>query len=80
MLRKLYDHFHLTVIEPTEQFDIRKHQLIPGRSLMSQNLDAISRHQGEIRRMRGHEITLANGDRIEADVVLWGRSRTPVSS
>jgi len=72
LLRKKYDYFQLTEIEPAERFDIRRHQLIPGRSLMIQNLDVISRYQSEIRSIRGHEITLANAERFEADVVLWG--------
>lgn len=71
-LKKRYDYFQLAPLEPAERFDIRKHQLIPSRSLMTRNLDAITRHRSEVRHMRGHEVTLENEERFETDVVLWG--------
>lgn len=72
LLRTLYDWLHVTEIEPAEPFDVRTHQLIPGRALMRQNLDAICRHRGEVRAIRGREVTLDNGERFETDVLLWG--------
>lgn len=71
LLRIKYDSFQLGELGPKEPFDIRKHQLIPGRSLMIRNLDSISRHQSEVRRMEGREITLENGERFETDMLLW---------
>lgn len=71
LLRILYDSFQLAEFEPAEPFDIRKHQLIPARSLMIQNLDAISRHQSEVRCIQGQEVTLENGERFETDMILW---------
>jgi hypothetical protein len=72
MLRVLYGFFDLTDIEPTEPFDIRKHQLIPGRASMLAHLEGITRHQGEIRHIRGREVELKTGERFETDVLLWG--------
>jgi cation diffusion facilitator CzcD-associated flavoprotein CzcO len=72
LLRKKYDAFGLDEIEPNEPFDIQKHQLIPGRSAMLENLDAIARHQSEVRRIRGTQITLKNGEHFETDMLLWG--------
>jgi cation diffusion facilitator CzcD-associated flavoprotein CzcO len=71
-LKSKYEYFNLTAIQPKERFDLRKHQAIPGRPLMVQNLDAISRHKTEIERINGRCVTLANGERITADLVLWG--------
>lgn len=72
LLRKRFDAFELEALEPTERFDIRKHQLIPGRRRMIENLDAITRHRDEIRSLRGREVVLRSGERFETDVVLWG--------
>lgn len=72
LLRREYDHFGLTDIEPAEPFDIREHMLIPGRSVMIADLDRITRHRGEVRGIEGHEVVLTNGARFETDVLLWG--------
>ncbi|MGD8318638.1 MAG: NAD(P)/FAD-dependent oxidoreductase [Myxococcales bacterium] len=72
LLRMKYDAFQLNDIEPTEPFDIQKHQLIPGRSAMIENLDTIARHQSEVRSIRGTEVTLNNGEHFETDMLLWG--------
>ena len=71
-LKKLFDHFELADIEPTEPMDLHKHQLIPGRSQAIHNLNSISRHQTTIRHIQGREIILKNGERFETDRVLWG--------
>ncbi len=71
-LRVLYRLFGLTDIQPTERFDFRKHQLIPARSSMLKHFDRIVRHRGEIGRIRGREIELAdNAEDFETDVILW---------
>lgn len=72
LTRKLYNFFDVTEIQPIERLDMRRDQLIPGRSRMIRNFDSISRHQSEVRRIRGHEIILANEERLEADIILWG--------
>jgi len=71
LLRKKYDYFKLTDVEPATPFDVRKHQLIPGRSEMIQNFASISRHQSEVMRIQGREITLKTGDQFETDMILW---------
>ncbi len=71
LLRKKYDYFKLTDVEPATPFDVRKHQLIPGRSAMVQNLDSISRHQSEVLGIQGREITLETGEQFETDIILW---------
>lgn len=72
LLRQEYDHFGLGDIAPQDPFDIREHMLIPGRSLMVQNLERVSRHRSEIRRIEGRNLALADGEHLEADVLLWG--------
>lgn len=71
-LKTLYRHFQITELEPDEPFNAEKHQLPPGRSTMMGHLDAISRHQSEVRSIRGKEITLENGEHFETDMLLWG--------
>lgn len=72
LLRRLYDHFQVTEMKPAEPFDIQKHQLIPGRATMIQNLQALTRHQSEVESIRHQEITLKNGERFASDILLWG--------
>jgi cation diffusion facilitator CzcD-associated flavoprotein CzcO len=71
-LKKLFTDFQLTEVVPSEPLDLTKHQLFPGRSLAIQNLDAITRHHTQIRRIQGREISLENGERFETDTLLWG--------
>ena len=68
----MFTHFQLTEIVPEEPLDLRKHQLLPGRSLAIRNFEAISRHQTRIRQIQGREISLENGECIETDTLLWG--------
>jgi len=72
LLRTFYNYFQATEVKPAEPFDIQKHQLIPGRSTMIQNLDTISRHRTEIQHIQDREITLENGERLATDLLLWG--------
>jgi len=71
MLRKLFDYFKLTAVEPEVPFDIGKHQLIPGRQAIMKHLHSISRLQSEVNGIRGREIALANGEQFETDILLW---------
>lgn len=70
--RTLYRKFGLTDLKPAGAFDLGKHQAVPGRRRMLLHLDAITRHRSEVRRLRGHQVTLANDDRFETDTILWG--------
>jgi len=67
-----YRFFGLDDIEPEEPFDLRRHQLAPGRSAMIRNFGTIRRHKSEVRSIRGREVELASGERLETDVLLWG--------
>jgi hypothetical protein len=72
LLSKLYGRFQVKALAPAEPFDVRKHQLIPGRATMIQNLDALSCHRGEVQCIRGQAITLSSGERFATDILLWG--------
>ncbi len=76
LLKVNYARFGISDLAPDEAFDFNKHQLIPGRSTLLRNVKAISRHRADIHSMRGHELTLSNGERFETDRVLWGTGYT----
>ena len=71
-LRSRYLKFGLTEIMPAHDFDVRQHQLIPGRPGMLAHFPAIERHRGTVASIAGGTVTLSGGERIEADVLLWG--------
>lgn len=66
-----YEHFDLQAIEPDAPFDVDQHMLIPGRSEMIGAFSELVRHRGEVRRIDGRELTLADGERFTTDLVLW---------
>lgn len=71
-LRARYAKAQLMEIMPDREFDVRQDMLIPGRSGMIQHYREIERHRGEVVSLRGKSIGLASGERMEADVLLWG--------
>lgn len=71
ILKKKYSYFELEAIEPKEEFDLDKHQVIPGRPLMIKNQKQISRYQTEIKELEGNRVILKNGQEFETDVILW---------
>ena len=71
-LRARYARAGIAELAPAEPFDIEQHQLIPGRAAMIGNADRIARHRAEVRAVEGGTIALSNGERIEADLLLWG--------
>jgi len=71
-LRRRYAKAGVEAIKPDGDFDIRRHQLIPGRCLMLRNFKNIERHVGEVSSIRGKTIALSNGDAFEGDILLWG--------
>lgn len=71
-LLERFSKFHLTEFVPSEPMDLRKHQLIPGRSTAIHHLEAIARHRTKIRKIEGDEIHLENGENFETDTLLWG--------
>ncbi len=71
-LRARYAKAGIEEIMPEGEFDLRRHQFIPGRSRMIANFRHIERHRGEVRSLRGKTIGLSSGEQIESDLLLWG--------
>ena len=63
-------------IMPEGDFDMGRHQFIPGRPRMIEGFRRIERHRGEVRSLRGRTIGLSNGERMETDLLLWGTGYT----
>ncbi len=71
-LRARYAKAEIMEIMPEVEFDISRDMLIPGRSGMIDNFRRIERRRGEVRSLRGKVIALKSGERLDADVMLWG--------
>jgi len=71
-LRARYEKFGIEAIRPTGDFDFRRDQLIPGRKRMIENFGRIERHQGEVAGIDGATVRLSSGERLGADLLLWG--------
>lgn len=67
-----YAKYGLQDAMPESDFDLGRHQLIPGRCRMIANYAAIERHRGEVMRIAGRRIELSTGAAVEADLLLWG--------
>jgi len=70
--RRRYERFGLQEILPAEDFDLRRHQLIPGRRDMIARFGEIEKHRGEVACIEGRTAHLSDGARIDADLILWG--------
>jgi len=75
-LRARYAKSGLLEIMPDGRFDLRRHQLIPGRRGMVRNFDRIERHRAQVQALRGRTVCLSDGAQIEADRLLWGTGYT----
>ena len=62
----------LQEILPDGTFDLRRHQLIPGRRRMIGNFSRIDRYRGEIAALDGRTVRLADGRSFQGDALLWG--------
>ena len=71
-MRERYERFGITDIMPTKAFDVLRDQLIPGRPGMLEHYADIERHHASVESIAGNTVTLSNGQRVEADLVLWG--------
>jgi len=71
-LRSRYRKAGILEIMPEGDFDLRRHQLIPGRRGMIESLSRIERHRGEVRRIEGRTVEFSDGEATECDLVLWG--------
>ncbi len=67
-----YPKFGLQAIQPERAPDVLQDQLIPGRPRMIQNFGRIERFRGSVEAIEGARITLSEGTRLDADIVLWG--------
>ena len=70
--RERYEKFGLQEILPDEDFDLRRHQLIPGRREMIEHFAEIGKHRGEVARIDGRSVLVTSGARIDVDLILWG--------
>jgi cation diffusion facilitator CzcD-associated flavoprotein CzcO len=70
--RARYEKFGITEIMPTHDFDVRRNQLIPGRPTMLEHFASIERHRASVDAIAGNTVTLSDGHRVEAQLVLWG--------
>lgn len=71
-MRSRYEKFGISEIMPSHDFDVEHDQLIPGRPGMLTNFAAIERHVGSVESVAGRMVTLSDGHRLEADLLLWG--------
>lgn len=71
-LRARYAKAGILDLLPERAFDIERDQFIPGRPAMIANAGRIARHRAEVRAIAGEAIALSSGERIEADLLLWG--------
>jgi lysine/ornithine N-monooxygenase len=71
-LRARYAKFGIEAIMPTQAMDLRSDQLFPGRAVMLQNFARIERHVGEVTAIEGNTAVLDSGERLQADLLLWG--------
>jgi hypothetical protein len=67
-----YAKFGLQAIQPARPVDVLHDQLFPGRPRMIQHYGHIERHAGTVAAIDGGRVTLADGTRLEVDIVLWG--------
>lgn len=68
-----YARFGIQAIQPPQALDVQHDQLIPGRARMLAQFGAIERLAGTtVASIAGNEVTLADGARLTADIILWG--------
>lgn len=70
--RQRYEKFGLQEILPQGDFDLRRHQLIPGRREMIEHFREIEKHRGEVARIEGRSVYFSSGARTDVDLILWG--------
>jgi hypothetical protein len=71
-MRSRYEKFGLVDIMPAHAFDVQHDQLIPGRPGMLEHFASIERHRGSVESIAGSTVTLSDGHRVDADLLLWG--------
>jgi len=71
-MRSRYEKFGIAELLPAHDFDVLHDQLMPGRAGVLEHFTAIERHRGSVAAIVGRTVTLSNGHRVEADLLLWG--------
>jgi hypothetical protein len=66
-----YAKFGLEAIRPARPLDLRQDQLIPGRARMLERFAEVRRHPGSVTGLEGRSVVLADGQRLEVDMLLW---------
>ena len=72
LLAEKYRFFGIEDILPERPFDYERDQLVPGRRDLIQNFKSLRRSRSEIQEISGNTVVLKSGEKIEADVVLYG--------
>lgn len=75
-LRGRYEKFGLQEILPSDQFNFDRDQLIPGRRGMIENFSKIERFRGGVEQISDRTLQLSSGEKVDADVILWGTGYT----
>jgi hypothetical protein len=70
--RQRYEKYGLQEILPNEDFDLRRHQLIPGRRELIEHFREIEKHRGEVVHIEGRSVHVTSGAQIDVDLILWG--------
>ena len=71
-LRARYAKAGIEAIKPDGDFDISRHQLVPGRPRMIENFAGIERHRAEVQSLQGNSVFLSTGESFDTDLLLWG--------
>ena len=75
-LRGRYAKFGLNDILPERDFDFSRDQLIPGRHRMIEHFQQLERYRAEVAGIVGRSVELSTGEKLDADIVLWGTGYT----
>lgn len=71
-----YAKFGIQALQPSQPYDVRHDQLIPGRPRLLEHFASIARHPGTVEAIAGRTVTLDDGTRLDADMLLWGTGYT----
>jgi cation diffusion facilitator CzcD-associated flavoprotein CzcO len=71
-LASRYEKFGLRSIQPAQPLDVRRDQLIPDRARMLAHFERLERYPGSVEEIDGSEVTLTDGTRLQANLLLWG--------
>ncbi len=58
-------------LRPDGAFDLEKHQMVPGRARLLEDLATITRRKSQVAVLDGDQVVLETGERFSCDVVVW---------